>query len=848
MVLETIDTISHEQLATDASKQDFSFSPLSMSSSRTSAAPEVAETPTTDSRDAPLPCDSIRSYANELAASKSITLGAPSGDDRDRTSTPLAILIPAVAEQREEPEPEAEAEAEAAAPVANVPAAEPLERKISVLSETSAESVEIVAVKEDGAKPEAVEEKPVEEEATSQVEEEAKPVEDEAKPEAEEVAKPVEQETKPVEEIAAAESDVKAAISIDESHVEKEEDEAGSEKAEKTEDEPKPEAVADVETASSDKEISTKKKFGLKSFKKSSISKPNLSVPAMPKRAASPTMTKGLTKGLSKPNLSKPGVSKPKLSMSFGKRSKKSKEKTATEDATEEPTMENVDLNDDKNTEAPSAPLEQSCSAFFLEQNNTMQVNEAEALESTKEGDDADEEESLPEVQVTPQVTELVTKAPETEAAKVATAAAMASPQEKFEPNIIDTLYSRIEEGFGDVTNLCGPKSKSMKMKSSGDDESVASDQKDEDDDGAAAPFPLPENLMTPISIATERAQSFMGDILENESFKSIVDNMAAGFDSVAKHAEQTIYGAGASAAEKVEEDKLDEAAEMAKKALDEGAAEEENEEDGEEKAKKPAASKRKSFFHRSTSGKEKEKETTKSDKPPTLPTSPNRLSLFKRGLSSRTKSATSKTKSAGNAAGKSANDMKKVAKSSFLRFKKPRSLSRKKSNKNVLMSSESIASRDIQADLVESTSMNSQSLNEPQTSIAEETAPTVTEETPKVEETHVPAAEETLKQEEEACEAPAADAEKSAAIEEEPAAAALVVDELEAEQPSEPSIVSSKPVIAATKELKSEETPVAVVEEASKLEEETSKAEQPKVEETPATATEELTKEETLQ
>ena len=83
-----------------------------------------------------------------------------------------------------------------------------------------------------------------------------------------------------------------------------------------------------------------------------------------------------------------------------------------------------------------------------------------------------------------------------------------------------------------------------------------------------------------------------------------------------------------------------------------------------------------------------------------------------------------------------------------------------KKNKKGMLPSAEasgleSITSQDIQADLVGSTSMNSQSLNQPQTSIADEATATVEEETHKGNETttSVPVADETHKEEEPTCE-----------------------------------------------------------------------------------------------
>jgi len=694
------------------------------------------------------------------------------------------------------------------------------------------DSVEVVAMREEAvpteedadaeAKPKTIEEEPVEEKPVEEklVEEDAQF--DTAKEKlVEEEATLVEDENKPEEDIAADGSEVKASASTEE------QGRHGQQEVEKKDEESQPAADASVETPpSSDNDSGKKKKFGLK------FSKPNMHVRSPMGKMS---LTKGLSKpdlpkpnlnlakpNLSKPNLSKsnkPGNSKPQRSMRFtkpslGKRSKNKVDPASTPQAepkintppetvsspeepketTEEhkeatvvdqddPTspagMETIDLNDEckKAESSASSPAE-------IEHNTAMEVNQAEMLDATKE--ENDDEASLSKVQVTPQVTEIVTKGPETEAVEATAAVTSDAALEGGEcgQNIIESWYNKVEECFGDVTNLCGPKAKSKTVteeaeadKPSGDDiddakkctTTTTSTAPDAGQDSKPDEQSFPE-LMTPLSVMTEHARSFVVDIAENPSIKSIVDSAA----SAAQQVEDTIFATNdagsqgstsevdlarntAPSAEKAEQDKLDKAAEMAKKALDEGAgaADKNNSEGTSDKKESTTAPKSKRF---GLTGKSQlkifaqkppaaaPKQSAQAEKIPAVPTSPSKMFSIKRGFSTRTKSGAGKTKlEADSAVGKAASDSKKPAPSRFLRFKKPaglvarvRSNSKALSHKSEAEAVSILSQEEVVEDLKGSTSMNSQSLNEPQSSTVgvTMTVPEGDEETHKVDET----------------------------------------------------------------------------------------------------------------
>jgi len=705
------------------------------------------------------------------------------------------------------------------------------------------DSVEVVAMREEAvpteedadaeAKPatievEPVEEKPVEEKPVEEKPVEAKLVEEDAQFDAakeklvEEETTLVEDKNKPEEDIAADGSEVKASASTEE------QGRHGQQEVEKKDEESQPAADASVETPpSSDNDSGKKKKFGLK------FSKPNMHVRSP---IGKMSITKGLSKpdlpkpnlnlakpNLSKPNLSKsnkPGNSKPQRSMRFtkpslGKRSKnkvdpastpKAEPKTTTppetvsspeepketteehkeatvvdqEDPTSPAGMETIDLNDEckKAESSASSPLVE------IEHNTAMEVNQAEMLDATKE--ENDDEASLPKVQVTPQVTELVTKGPETEALEATAAVTSDAALEGggCGQNILESWYNKVEECFGDVTNLCGPKAKSKTVteeaeadKTSGDaiddakkcTTTTTTPAPDAGQDSKPDEQSFPE-LMTPLSVMTEHARSFVVDIAENPSIKSIVDSAA----SAAQQVEDTIFATNdagshgstsevdlarntAPSAEKAEQDKLDKAAEMAKKALDEGAgaADKNNSEGTSDKKGSTTAPKSKRFgltgksqlkMFAQKSPAAAPKQSAQAEKMPAVATSPSKLFSIKRGFSTRTKSGAGKTKlEADSAVGKAASDSKKPAPSRFLRFKKPaglvarvRSNSKALSHKSEAEAMSILSQEEVLEDLKGSTSMNSQSLNEPQSSIVgvTMTVPEGDEETHKVDET----------------------------------------------------------------------------------------------------------------
>ena len=176
--------------------------------------------------------------------------------------------------------------------------------------------------------------------------------------------------------------------------------------------------------------------------------------------------------------------------------------------------METIDL-----TPKAADNKEHACSDFIVEQNDSMQVKEAEMadalqLETTTSKELANDDESLVEVQVgKSQITELVSKTPEEKAAEIADAAAklppkVEEPSDADSPNMIETIYSKVEGCFGDVTNMCGPKSNPGKE-----------DKKDKEEDELAS-F-LPKELTV-----TERVTSFIDEITNNESFRSLTDGI----------------------------------------------------------------------------------------------------------------------------------------------------------------------------------------------------------------------------------------------------------------------------------------------------------------------------------
>lgn len=502
-----------------------------------------------------------------------------------------------------------------------------------------------------------------------------------------------------------------------------------------------------------------------------------------------------------------------------------------------EATMETVDLGDNT-TSKPAASIDSPPSSMALEsfvaQNTSMQVKEEIQKIEEEEKDDV----SLGEVPVNGQATEVVTKKPiaeeeEEEKAEDGVLDTESETKSTWEETTqtFEVLYAKAEECFGDVTNFCGPYQKGMKERfgrkdKDGEEESADSNENDnaavksdkstevvvavvpstsvekdtsdaaekgdvDEKDATAAEGPVvstidgpSNNLLSPLSIATEQvstsASSFMESLRENESVRSIVENLSMGVESVTKSATDTFFPRDAdeevTTEKSAQQEKLDKAAEMAKKALDGAPDDEEQQKQQQEKnteksLKKPPSGKNRFGFRWNNDKKSKSKPQLKistvkedvdaekaaaassDDKKPKSPTS-QAVELLTRGFGgSKNKDARSKSSKSNISTSSKAQDMKKVA--SRL-FKKPSGVSKKVGMKTekvalpqneaaVVEEPEPVASQDVQDDLIaESVSMNSQSLNEPQAQPSKEEAASAVEEATNpaaaVEETSEPA------------------------------------------------------------------------------------------------------------
>jgi len=387
-----------------------------------------------------------------------------------------------------------------------------------------------------------------------------------------------------------------------------------------------------------------------------------------------------------------------------------------------------------------------------------------------------------------------------------------------------EALYAKAEDYFGDVTNLCGTKQNAEKKdgeEGSSDlvendaaksdkstevgaaaavvpsasvekDDSDAVEKEDVDEkndattegpvasnvDGPTNNDHAVEDLLTPLSIATEQvslsASSFIETLQKgNESVRSIVENLSMGVESVSKTAADTFFPKdveGEVLAEKsAQEEKLDKAAKMAKKALDGAPDDEEQQEEQQEQEqeqqqeentgknhKKPPSGKSRFGFRRNNDKKSKSKPhlmistvkedvdaekaadaaASSDDKKPKSPTT-QVLGRLTRGFGgSKNKDARSKPSKSIMSTTSKAQDMKKVANRLF---KKPSGPSKK-----VGVKTEKVASPENEAAVVEepepvqddliahSVSMNSQSLNIPQSQPSKEEVASAVEEATK--------------------------------------------------------------------------------------------------------------------
>jgi len=107
----------------------------------------------------------------------------------------------------------------------------------------------------------------------------------------------------------------------------------------------------------------------------------------------------------------------------------------------------------------------EACSEFFVKRISSIQVKAAEmagtlTATSDKVEDGVENEEEVP-VGKSSQVTEIVTKSPEVEAAEITDAddAMPPSSEGNKDTSFVESLYEKIETCIGDVTSFCGPTS-----------------------------------------------------------------------------------------------------------------------------------------------------------------------------------------------------------------------------------------------------------------------------------------------------------------------------------------------------------------------------------------------------
>lgn len=155
------------------------------------------------------------------------------------------------------------------------------------------------------------------------------------------------------------------------------------------------------------------------------------------------------------------------------------KETAVPIDETEGKPMDNKDVKVDeqdtvekKEEEAPvietkdsSTASAEACSEFFVKRISSIQVKAAEmagtlTATSDKVEDGVENEEEVP-VGKSSQVTEIVTKSPEVEAAETTDKADAMPPSSESEKDasFVESLYEKIEICIGDVTSFCGPTS-----------------------------------------------------------------------------------------------------------------------------------------------------------------------------------------------------------------------------------------------------------------------------------------------------------------------------------------------------------------------------------------------------
>jgi len=116
-------------------------------------------------------------------------------------------------------------------------------------------------------------------------------------------------------------------------------------------------------------------------------------------------------------------------------------------------------------TKDSSTASAEACSEFFVKRISSIQVKAAEmagtlTATSDKVEDGVENEEEVP-VGKSSQVTEIVTKSPEVEAAEITDAddAMPPSSEGNKDTSFVESLYEKIETCIGDVTSFCGPTS-----------------------------------------------------------------------------------------------------------------------------------------------------------------------------------------------------------------------------------------------------------------------------------------------------------------------------------------------------------------------------------------------------
>ena len=132
--------------------------------------------------------------------------------------------------------------------------------------------------------------------------------------------------------------------------------------------------------------------------------------------------------------------------------------------------QETVEKNEEEalviETKDSSTASAEACSEFFVKRISSIQVKAAEmagtlTATSDKVEDGVENEEEVP-VGKSSQVTEVVTKSPEVEAAEITDAADDAMPpssESEKDASFVESLYEKIEICIGDVTSFCGPTS-----------------------------------------------------------------------------------------------------------------------------------------------------------------------------------------------------------------------------------------------------------------------------------------------------------------------------------------------------------------------------------------------------